>query len=73
MNFPRLENKHYIMIVIGLVALYLLQTCDKDDENFTVVPMFPHIPPKNWSIYRSNMSFIRVVVLCIQWQHSFIS
>ena len=47
MNFERLENKHYIMIVIGLVALYLLHICDKN-ENFSVIPEFPHLPPKYW-------------------------
>ena len=57
MNFPNLENRHYIMIVIGLVTLYLLNTCDTNDENFSVIPEFPFLPPKHWnSRRRTNWS-----------------
>ncbi len=48
MDFGRINEKHYIMLVVGLVALYMLMKCDRDQESFDVVPTFPHIPPKHW-------------------------
>jgi hypothetical protein len=48
MNFQRLETKHYIMIMIGFLALSLLMNCDDGAEPFNVVSTFPHLPPKHW-------------------------
>ncbi len=48
MNLQSLETKHYIMIGLGLLVLYILFVQDKS-ENFSAFQLYPHIPPKYWN------------------------
>lgn len=50
MNFENMKTEHYAIILVGIVAVILLFT--QWNEQFNVVPIYPHLPPKHWSSRR---------------------
>ena len=49
MSFLKLETKHYLLIIFGIVVLFLLDGYSKNRENYSPIQTFPFYPPKYWN------------------------